>query len=222
MLASNSRRRATLRRTIRAVLRAPDAENNSSLTLVPHRRVTRARDIVRSFQMKRFIFLAAALFAVCLAGAAQADDVMAGSLKISAPWARATPKGAAVGGGYMTITNTGTAPDRLIGGSTDVAGKFSIHEMKMDNGVMKMRPVEGGLEIKPGETVKLDPGGYHIMLMGMKQQLKEGEHFKATLDFEKAGKVNVDFAVAGIGAMHGGGSFGTMSPKMQMDMKPKQ
>ncbi len=172
--------------------------------------------------MKRFVFLAAALFAVCLAGAAQADDVMAGSLKISAPWARATPKGAAVGGGYMTITNTGTTADRLIGGSTDVAGKFEIHEMKMDNGVMKMRPVEGGLEIKPGETVTLDPGGYHIMLMGMKQQLKEGDHFKATLDFEKAGKVNVDFAVQGIGAMHGGGSFGTMSPQMHMDMKPKQ
>jgi hypothetical protein len=172
--------------------------------------------------MKRFMFVAAALFAVCFTGTAQAEDVMAGPLKISAPWARATPKGAAVGGGYMTITNTGTAPDRLIGGSTDVAGKFEIHEMKMDNGVMKMRPVEGGLEIKPGQTVKLDPGGYHIMLMGMKQQLKEGEHFKATLDFEKAGKVNVDFAVAGIGATNGGASHGTMNPKMQMDMKPKQ
>ena len=70
--------------------------------------------------------------------------------------------------------------------------------------------------------MKLDPGGYHIMFMGMKQQLKEGEHFKATLDFEKAGKVDVDFTVAGIGATHGGGSFGTMTPKMQMEMKPKQ
>lgn len=172
--------------------------------------------------MKRLAILAAALFAICLAGSAQAEDVMAGNLKISAPWARATPKGAAVGGGYMTITNTGATPDRLVGGSTDVAGKFEIHEMKMDNGVMKMRPVEGGLEVKPGQTVQLNPGGYHIMLMGMKQQLKEGEHFKATLDFEKAGKVDVDFTVAGIGATHGGGSFGTMSPKMQMDMKPKQ
>jgi hypothetical protein len=171
--------------------------------------------------MKRFVFLAAALLAVCLTSPAQAEDIMAGPLKISAPWARATPRGAAVGGGYMTITNTGTAPDRLIGGSTDVAGKFEIHEMKMDNGVMKMRPVTGGLEIKPGETVKLDPGGYHIMLMGMKQQLKEGEHFKATLDFEKAGKVDIDFTIAGIGATHGGGSFGTMTPKMQMEMKPK-
>ena len=69
--------------------------------------------------------------------------------------------------------------------------------MKMDNGVMKMRPVEGGLEIKPGQTVQLDPGGYHVMLMGLKQPLKEGEHFKATLEFEKAGKVDVDFTIAG-------------------------
>jgi periplasmic copper chaperone A len=221
MPANNSRQRTILNRTIRAVRLPPDTEDNSPRILVSHRRVTRARDIVRSSQMKRFAILAAALFAICLAGSAQAEDVMAGKLKISAPWARATPKGAAVGGGYMTITNTGTTPDRLVGGSTDVAGKFEIHEMKMDNGVMKMRPVEGGLEIKPGQTVQLDPGGYHIMLMGMKQQLKEGEHFKATLDFEKAGKVDVDFTVAGIGATHGG-SFGTMSPKMQMDMKPKQ
>jgi periplasmic copper chaperone A len=210
-----------LNRTIRAVRLPPDAEDNSPRILISHWRVTRARDIVRSSQMKRLAILAAALFAICLAGSAQAEDIMAGNLKISSPWARATPKGAAVGGGYMTITNTGTTPDRLVGGSTDVAGKFEIHEMKMDNGVMKMRPVEGGLEIKPGQTVQLDPGGYHIMLMGMKQQLKEGEHLKATLDFEKAGKVDVDFTVAGIGATHGGG-FGTMSPKMQMDMKPKQ
>ena len=101
----------------------------------------------------------------------------------------------------MTITNTGTAPDRLIGGSTDISKQFEVHQMKMENGVMKMRPVEGGLEIKPGQTVKLDPSGYHVMLMGLKQQLKKGEHFKATLAFAKAGKVDVDFTVEGIGAM---------------------
>ena len=70
---------------------------------------------------------------------------------------------------------------------------------------MKMRPVAGGIEIKPGQTVKLDPGGYHVMLMGLKQQLKQGEHFKATLEFAKAGKVDVDFTVEGIGAQTGGG-----------------
>ncbi len=131
---------------------------------------------------------------------------MAGRLKISAPWARATPKGASVGGGYMTITNTGTESDRLSAAPPTSPRRVQIHEMTMDNGVMKMRPVAGGLEIKPGQTVKLNPGGYHVMFMGLKQQLKQGEHFKATLDFAKAGKVDVDFAVEGIGAMSIGGT----------------
>ena len=75
--------------------------------------------------------------------------------------------------------------------------------MTMANGVMKMRPVAGGLEIKPGRTVTLKPGGYHIMFVGMKRQLKQGEHFKVTLQFAKAGKVAVDFVTEGLGAMHG-------------------
>jgi hypothetical protein len=156
--------------------------------------------------MSRFAFFAATLLAICLVAPAHAEDIMAGSLKISAPWARATPKGASVGGGYLTITNTGSAPDKLIGGVTSVANSFEVHEMTMDNGVMKMRPVTGGLEIKPGQTVTLNPGGYHIMLVGLKQQLKEGEHFKAALEFAKAGKVDVDFTVEGIGAMNIGGT----------------
>jgi hypothetical protein len=156
--------------------------------------------------MTRTSLAAAAFFATVLMFAAHADDVISGNLKISAAWARATPKGASVGGGYLTITNTGTAPDRLLDGSTNVAGRVEVHQMSMDNGVMKMRPVAGGLEIKPGETVKLDPSGNHLMFTGMKQQLKEGEHIKATLDFAKAGKVDVDFTVAGVGAMSIGGT----------------
>jgi len=163
--------------------------------------------------MKR-IFLAAACMSLFTLSAHTAD-VTAGSLKISAPWARATPKGASVGGGYMTITNTGTAPDRLVGGSTGVSGKFEVHEMSMDKGVMKMRPLASGLEIKPGQTVELQPGGYHIMFVGMKQQLTAGDHFKATLEFEKAGKVDVDFAVQGMGATQPtmGGDHGGMNMK---------
>ena len=152
--------------------------------------------------MKRIFFTAMCM--ALLALPAQAADVTAGTLKISAPWARATPKGASVGGGYMTITNTGKAADRLTGGSTTVSSKFELHEMSMDNGVMKMRPLASGLEIKPGQTVELKPGGHHIMLVGMKEQLKAGDHFKATLDFAKAGKVDVDFIVEGLGATHGG------------------
>jgi hypothetical protein len=156
--------------------------------------------------MTRTAFLIVAVLAAWAVMPAQAADVTAGSLKIFAPWARATPKGASVGGGYMTITNSGTAPDRLIGGSADVAGSFEVHEMKMDGGVMKMRPVANGIEIKPGQTVTLEPSGYHVMLVGLKQQLKQGEHFKATLEFAKAGKVDVDFTVEGLGAKSGGGA----------------
>jgi periplasmic copper chaperone A len=153
--------------------------------------------------MIRKAFTVAAFLAAWAAVPAQAEDVTVGSLKISAAWARATPKGASIGGGYMKITNSGAAPDRLVGGSTDAANRFEVHEMSMDNGVMKMRPVSTGLEIKPGQTVELKPGGYHVMFVGLKQQLKQGDHFNAQLMFEKAGKVDVDFAVEGIGAKIG-------------------
>lgn len=150
--------------------------------------------------MIRHSLIAAVLLVAALAMPVQAEDVTVGSLKIAAVWARATPKGAPVGGGYMTITNTGTAPDRLIGGSTAIANRFELHEMSMDNGVMKMRAVDKGIEIKPGQTVELKPSGYHVMFMGMKGGLQQGQHFKATLEFEKAGKVDVDFAVESMGA----------------------
>jgi len=169
--------------------------------------------------MARLSILIATLIALGLAAPSYADDVMAGGLKISAPWARATPKGASVGGGYLTITNTGTKADRLLGGSTAVAGSVEVHRMSMDNGVMKMRPVTGGLEIKPGETIKLDPTGYHLMIVGLKQPLKEGDHVKVTLDFTNAGKVDVDFAVAGIGAMQGGAMQGGAGGMPGMKMK---
>ena len=162
---------------------------------------------------RTYLFVAAALVALALP--AHAEDYTAGSLKISSPWARATPKGASVGGGYMTITNTGTAPDRFVGGSTGISKGFELHEMKMEGGVMKMRPVAGGLEIKPGQTIKLDPSGYHLMFTGLKEQLKQGERFNATLDFEKAGKVPVEFAVEGIGAK--APSSDHAAPGMQMD-----
>jgi copper(I)-binding protein len=164
--------------------------------------------------MTRIAMIVAAVVVACAALPAQAEDVTVGSLKISAAWARATPKGASVGGGYMKIANTGTASDRLIGGSTDVAGRIEIHQMRMDNGVMKMRPVADGLEIKPGQTVELTPGGYHAMLVGLKQQLEQGQHFKATLEFAKAGKVDVDFVVEGVGAQSPRPPSGAATPGM--------
>ena len=159
--------------------------------------------------MTRMTFAcSAALFAATLVSAsaiaAHAQDITAGGLKISAPWTRATPKGASVGGGYMKITNTGSTADRLVGGSTDISSRFEVHEMSMDNGVMKMRALTNGLEIKPGQTVEFKPGSYHVMFVGLKETLKKGQRVKATLEFEKAGKIDVDFTVEGIGAQTGG------------------
>jgi copper(I)-binding protein len=154
--------------------------------------------------MNKIGFFVALIFATCTAGAGHADDVMIGTLKLTTPWARATPKGATVGGGYLTITNTGNAADRLVGGASDVSSRFEIHEMSMDRGVMKMREITSGVEIKPGQTIRFEPSGYHIMFAGLKQPLKEGDHIKATLQFEKAGNASVDFVVQAIGARSGG------------------
>jgi copper(I)-binding protein len=149
--------------------------------------------------MNRLVLAVATVFALG-ATAAAAHDYKIGALEIGNPWSRAVPKGGQVAAGYLTIKNTGTAPDRLTGGSTPVAGKFEIHEMTMDNGVMRMRPVAGGLVIKPGETLELKPEAFHIMMMGLKQPIEQGKPFPASLTFEKAGTVDVEFAVQGVGA----------------------
>jgi periplasmic copper chaperone A len=142
------------------------------------------------------------------AGHAQASDYDVGSIHISQPWARATPKGASSGAAYMTITNNGKTPDRVNCASSEDSAQCQIHTMTMDNGVMKMRPVEGGLEIKPGETVTLKPSGLHVMLVDLKHPLEPGKTAEATLQFEKAGTVKVEFPVAAIGATAPGAPTG--------------
>src|SRR5579864_3454402 len=104
-------------------------------------------------------FSSLAFMAALIAAPASADEVKAGDLVITQAWSRATPGGAKVGGGYLTIENKGTTPDRLLGGSSEVSAKVQVHLMSMNNGVMTMRPVDGGLVIEPGKTVKLTPGG---------------------------------------------------------------
>ncbi|WP_245431169.1 copper chaperone PCu(A)C [Rhodoplanes roseus] len=144
--------------------------------------------------------LACAFAVASLSAPAVGQEFTVGSLKIERPWSRATPGGAKVAGGYLTITNTGTEPDRLVGGTLPQAGRFEVHEMKTENGVMTMRPLNQGLEIKPGATVTLAPGGYHVMFMDLKQPLKEGETLAGELRFEKAGTVAVRYSVQAIGA----------------------
>jgi copper(I)-binding protein len=154
-----------------------------------------------------FPALLLALLATGASTRASAEDYKIGNLQISQPWTRATPKGAAVAGGYLKITNTGTTPDRLLGGSTDVAKRVEVHEMSMEGGVMKMRELKNGLDIAPGATVELKPNSYHIMLQGLSRPLAKGERVKASLTFEKAGKGDVEFAVEAIGARAGGGEM---------------
>jgi periplasmic copper chaperone A len=149
--------------------------------------------------MNRMTIVLAAVLSL-LTGAAAAEDYAVAALRIVDPWTRATPRGADIAGAYMTIRNTGTEADRLLGGSTTVASRFEVHQMLMDKGVMKMRPVESSLEIKPGQSIEFKPGSFHVMLMGLKQQLEKGQRVKATLEFEKAGKVEIEFVVEAVGA----------------------
>ena len=166
-----------------------------------------------------FAFTAVAMAASALMVlSARAEDIKAGDLVISQAWSRATPSGAKVGGSYLTIENKGTAADKLIGASSDVAGSIQVHEMSMANGTMKMRPLESGLAIEPGKTVKLAPGGYHLMMMDLKNPLKQGDKLSITLQFEKAGKVPVSFDVMGVGAQ---GPAASSGDKMQMKKMPK-
>src|SRR5271168_2816614 len=128
-----------------------------------------------------FSFLAAVMTAALMGPSVYADEVKAGDLVISQAWSRATPNGAKIGGSYLTIENKGSAPDKLIGASSDAAGSIQVHEMSMTGGTMKMRPLENGLAIEPGKTVKLAPGGYHLMMMDLKNQLKQGDKLSITL-----------------------------------------
>ena len=130
-----------------------------------------------------------------------------GDLTVTSPWTRATPGGAKIAGGYLKITNNGTASDRFVGAKSEEADHLELHEMSMSDGVMKMRPLPDGLEIKPGETVELKSGGYHLMFMDIKLPFKQGDMIKATLQFEKAGSLEVKYSVRGLGATTGGGLY---------------
>jgi copper(I)-binding protein len=154
----------------------------------------------RSTGLSVVILLTALTTPMIFAAPTQAADYDAGSIHITQTWTRATPKGASSGAAYMTITNNGKTPDRVSCISSDASAQCQIHAMTMENGVMKMRPVEGGLEIKPGETVMLKPSGVHVMLVNLKHPLEQGNLVKATLKFENAGTINVECPVAAIGA----------------------
>ena len=154
--------------------------------------------------MKRMIemrsFMAFSMLAAALvSGLAMAVEYRVKTLRVSDPFVRATPPGAKVAGAFMSIENRGKEADRLVGATSSAAGLVEIHEMAMDAGVMRMHAVKG-IDLKPGTTVELRPGGYHVMLQDLKQPLQKGDRIPLLLTFEKAGAVEIMVKVEAMGA----------------------
>jgi copper(I)-binding protein len=141
------------------------------------------------------IVLALSTFAICAA----AHDYTAGTMRIGHPFARATAPGQPAAGGYLKLSNTGTAADRLVSVRAEVSNTVELHTMRMDGDVMRMRQVDA-IEVPAGQSVELKPGGLHLMFIGLKAPLKAGDRFPLTLTFEKAGEVKVDVAVEAVAA----------------------
>jgi periplasmic copper chaperone A len=150
--------------------------------------------------MRRSLLRAAAAAALLSAPPAVAHDYRAGDIAIGHPWTRAIGAATPTAAGYMSLRNGGAAPDRLIGASSPRARSVEIHEMTMTDGVMRMRPLAGGIAIPPGGTAWLRPGGTHLMLIGPAGPFAQGENVPVTLRFEQAGEVTVDLEVAPAGA----------------------
>ncbi|RTM14179.1 MAG: copper chaperone PCu(A)C [Bradyrhizobiaceae bacterium] len=132
-----------------------------------------------------------------------AQTSAAGGVVIEQPWARATPGGAKTGAAYMTVKNSGVSPDRLVSATTSVADKVQFHEERGENGVSRMQEV-ASVNAEPGAQIVFKPGGMHMMMVGLKQPLKEGQTFQMTLQFEKAGSIAVAVPVGKVGAMEHG------------------
>jgi hypothetical protein len=143
-----------------------------------------------------------ALLLLLLCGPAHAQTSGQKSIAIEHPWARATPAGAKTGAAYLTLINSGTSADSLVGASTPVADQVQFHSVTEENGVSRMREMPT-LEVRPGEKVTFSPGGMHIMIVGLKEPLKEGQSFPMTMTFEKEGKIDMMVLVGKVGAMQG-------------------
>jgi len=173
--------------------------------------------------MRTLSKVALAALLIGFVGPALAQGTSNTSITVEQPWARATPGGAKTGAVYMTLGNKSGTADRLTGVSSDVAEKLQIHEMKVENGVMKMGEIAGGLPIPAGGSVALKPGSYHVMLIGLKKPLTVGEKFPLTLTFEKAGNISVTVPVQAMGAAQDKGGMGGMQDKSggigHMEMK---
>ena len=145
--------------------------------------------------------------ALALAACVPAGAQRAGDMVVENPWVRATPPGGMVSGGFVTLRNVGERDDRLLSVESAAAQRVELHEMRNDGGMMRMRPVTGGLPIRAGAKVELAPGGYHLMFIAPKQPFVDGDLVVATLRFERAGAIEVSFRVRGAGAMRDEGAM---------------
>jgi copper(I)-binding protein len=127
----------------------------------------------------------AVVFACWLVSAVHAEEAAPANIVVTQAWSRATPGGSKVAGGYFTIENKGPVADKLLSASTDAAKKVEIHKMAVTEGVMTMRPVEGGLTIEPGRTVRFAPGGLHLMIVGLSASLKQGDQVPVSLNLKR-------------------------------------
>jgi copper(I)-binding protein len=144
--------------------------------------------------------IAAALATLPIVGFAQ--EYRLDPFLIDRPIARATVPGATTGVVFFTISNAGNTTDRLLRASTPVAGGVALHQMAVEEGMMKMRAVPS-LELRPGARLELQPGGYHLMLLDLKHPLKVGEKFPMTLTFERGGTLTIPVQVEAMGAIPG-------------------
>lgn len=163
-----------------------------------------AAEISENYLMRRNLLRAALLacvwFPVLPTSPGHAHDYRTGEVAIAHPWTRAVGASAPTAAGYMVLRNEGSAPDRLIAASTPRARAIEMHQMSMADGIMRMRPLPEGILLPPGEAVRLEPGGLHLMLVGPMGALAQGTRVPVTLRFERAGEVTVELAVEAAGA----------------------
>ncbi len=168
--------------------------------------------------MKKGGYLTSLVLLVLLSGGSvYAQTSAQNTIVVERPWARATPAGAKTGVVYVTLINNGSAGDSLLNAATPVADQVQFHSATEENGVSRMREVRT-VDVTPGAKVAFSPGGLHIMMVGLKQPLKEGKTFPLTLNFEKAGKVDVTVPIEKVGAMRSG-NMGSMTHGADEQMK---
>jgi copper(I)-binding protein len=146
---------------------------------------------------------------------AHAQTSVASAIMIDQPWARATPGGAKTGAAYMTVRNNGASADRLLGATTLVADKVQFHQETNDGGVSRMREVPS-VNVEPGAQIVFKPGDMHMMMVGLRQPLQEGQTFPMTLQFEKAGSMAVTVLIGKVGAMEHGNMGSMQGPDHTM------